>query len=214
MDAGTSRDVTNGHSGHVAGSRRVAAYVGLLGLLVASALALASCTHAPTWGASRSTALAASACPAADTPGSDLTRAQVGDAVLCIVNRLRATHGLGALRVSSKLTRAASLHSADMVAAGEFSHTGSHGETLRQRVVRAGYVSRAGRLTLGETIGWGSGSYATAAELVEGFMQSSEHRRILMAKRFRDVGVGAQQGAPEPGVGGDAATITVDVGRR
>ena len=214
MDANTNRDVPTGHSGHVAGSRRVAVCLGLVGLLVASALVLASCTNAPTWRASRSTALAAGACPAADNAASDLTRAEVGDAVLCIVNRLRATRGLGALRTSSKLTRVAALHSADMVASAEFSHTGSQGETLRRRVVRAGYVSRAERVTLGETIGWGSGSYATAAELVDAFMQSSEHRRILLAKRFRDVGVGVQQGAPAPGVGDAAATITIDVGRR
>ena len=45
-------------------------------------------------------------------------------------------------------------------------------------------------------------------------MQSAEHRRILLSPLYRDAGVGLQTGAPEPGVGGDAATVTVDFGRR
>jgi uncharacterized protein YkwD len=100
------------------------------------------------------------------------------------------------------------------VASGVFSHIGSRGDTVRQRAIRAGYRPRRGKLELAETIAWGTGSYATPAELVESFMQSAGHRKIMLSARFRDAGVGIRPGAPVIDMGDDAATLTVVFGRR
>ena len=47
--------------------------------------------------------------------------------VLANVNLLRRQHGLGALRLSSKLAAAARLHSGEMAQRGYFSHDSANG---------------------------------------------------------------------------------------
>ena len=50
-------------------------------------------------------------------------------------------------------------------------------------------------------------------EIVSSFLRSPEHRRTMLDKRFRDVGVGLVLGSPEYGVD-DATTATLNFGRR
>ena len=56
--------------------------------------------------------------------------------------------------------------------------------------------------------------HATPAELVESFMESPGHRKIMLSARFRDAGAGVRSGAPVADMGDDAATLTVVFGRR
>jgi uncharacterized protein YkwD len=158
---------------------------------------------------------ATSSCPGdGSVPVDEATRQQAGRAVLCLVNRERTVHGAQAVRASHPLATAAAAHSADMVAARFFSHAGADGESLRQRVQRTGYI-RASRYTLlGETLAWGMGSFATPGQLLESFMASRVHRQTLLDRRYRDIGVGMTLGAPMANVGGPAATLTLDFGRR
>jgi uncharacterized protein YkwD len=121
--------------------------------------------------------------------------------------------GRSPLRESSLLDAAAGRHSLDMVAGKFFSHAGSDGSSLRQRVARTGYLRGASSALVGETLAWGSGTYATPAQIVSAFLESPQHRRTMLDRRFRDVGVGLALGAPEPGISG-AATATLDFGRR
>jgi uncharacterized protein YkwD len=156
----------------------------------------------------------ASACAgAALTPRDEPGRALASDAVLCLVNRERTSRGLGALRPSALLAAAATGHSADMVASKYVSHTGSNGSVVRQRIAQTGYLRSANGALFGETIAWGAGPYATPAQLVASFLASPEHRRTMLDKRFREVGVGLVLGVPIPNAnGGDTATL--DFGRR
>ena len=55
------------------------------------------------------------------------------------LNSVRASAGLSALRYSSTLEAAAVRHANDMLRARFFSHTGSDGSSVAQRVARAGY---------------------------------------------------------------------------
>ena len=77
---------------------------------------------------------------------------------------------------------------------------------MDQRIRAAGYSGR----TLGETIGWGAGSLATPAAIVQAWMQSPPHRAIIMDGRFNEVGLGIAAGSPSGT--GDAATVTADFG--
>ena len=133
--------------------------------------------------------------------------------VMCLVNGERAERGLAPLRASRTLARSARAHSLDMVQRRYFSHISPGGATVCERVRRMGY--RAGGCRVGETIAWGTGKRSTPAELVRSFMNSAGHRRILLERRYREVGVGLALGAPVDGVGdGDGATLTLDFGRR
>jgi uncharacterized protein YkwD len=140
---------------------------------------------------------AAGPCPSA------LTQA----AVRCEINAIRVANGLKPMGTTRPLRVAATRHSVDMVRRHYFAHVSPSGQTVTDRVRRAGYDG--GRL--GENIGWGSGSLATPAAIVQAWMNSPPHREIILTPAFRDLGVGIAQGAP---VGGDGATYTLDVGRK
>ena len=151
-------------------------------------------------------------CANADATADAGTRGQASDAVLCLVNDTRAARGLAPVRVSRLLNRSAEAHSRDMVARQFFSHVSPGGMDARQRILRAGYVPKQGG-PLGETIAWGTEGYDTPAQLVRTLMSSTGHRRVLLDRRYRDVGVGFVLGAPVADV--DAgATLTLAFGRR
>ena len=65
--------------------------------------------------------------------------------------------------------------------------------------------------SLGEDIGWGTGSESTAAAMVRAWMNSPPHRRIILDRGFRDIGVGVASGVPIAGEAG-GATYVIDLG--
>jgi uncharacterized protein YkwD len=146
------------------------------------------------------------ACADADVvPGTASSRAYTR-AVECLVNEQRAGAGLAPLAHDRRLARAARRFSSSMVREGFFAHVSPEGSTLPARARAAGYSGAA----LGETIGWGSGSLATPAAIVQGWMESPPHHEILMSGGFQRIGLGVAPGSPE----GDAqaATVTADFG--
>jgi uncharacterized protein YkwD len=60
-------------------------------------------------------------------------------AMLAAVNKQRATSGLSALCLNSKLHSAAQRHSDDMAAKDYMAHDGSDGSTMSERITQAGY---------------------------------------------------------------------------
>jgi uncharacterized protein YkwD len=146
--------------------------------------------------------------PAEEPADAGPCPANVSDeAVQCEINAVRAARGLPAIRNTKALRVAAQRHSEDMVRRQYFAHVSPNGLTLAKRVRRAGYPG--GRV--GENIGWGSGSAATPAAIVQAWMNSPPHRQILLTRAFREGGVGIAQGAPQ---GGDGRTFVLNVGRR
>jgi len=127
-------------------------------------------------------------------------------AVECLVNAQRAAAGLSGLSHDARLARAARRYSSAMVRQGFFDHVSPQGSTLSERARAAGWSGR----TLGETLGWGSGSLATPAAIVEGWMNSPPHRAILLGGGFHRIGLGVASGSPEGAPG--AATVTADFG--
>jgi uncharacterized protein YkwD len=138
-------------------------------------------------------------------PGAVSARAYAR-AVRCLVNEQRASAGLGALSADRRLGRAARRFSGAMVRERFFDHVSPEGSTLGQRARAAGYSGG----TLGETLGWGSGSLATPSAIVAGWMASPPHHAILVAAQFHRVGIGVASGSPEGDAG--AATVTADFG--
>jgi|SRR5690554_1583690 len=85
------------------------------------------------------------------------------------------------LALERRLVAAAEVHTADMVRNGFFSHTGSDGSSVGQRVTREGYAWRA----VGENIAWGQRS---VEQVVAAWMESPGHCRAIMDAQFTELG--------------------------
>ncbi len=133
--------------------------------------------------------LAASSALAADSVPAP-KRTAVVDAVafetevVKLTNAERTRRGCGALRIDDRLVAAARVHSADMVKAGIFSHTGSDGSNFVAREVAAGYPRKG---AAAENIAWG---YRTPKAVVTGWMNSPGHRKNILNCSSIAVGVG------------------------
>lgn len=135
------------------------------------------------------------------------------DATLCLLNRVRARHGLRPLRLNAKLSHAARAHSRDMVRHRYFAHNSRNGRSPFDRMLSTHYVPRNAAWWLGENIGWGSGTLSAPAAMVRAWMHSPPHRANILSRHFRDIGIGIAAGAPVAGSRGAGATYTTDFGR-
>jgi uncharacterized protein YkwD len=169
---------------------------------------------APAWGRSPSSTKkrsAAAGCPDAAIAPTAATLARHARATRCVVNRARALHGLRPLRANGRLMLAAGAHAREMVAKAFFGHRSPTGSTPQSRARAVGY-GYGGPMRTSETIGWADGGYAVPAEVVRAWLESPEHRAILLSRGFRDIGVGVALGAPGTGHGG--LTVTAALGAR
>jgi uncharacterized protein YkwD len=135
----------------------------------------------------------------------------VRSALRCLVNTTRAEHGLRPLRPNARLNAAADRQSADMVARGYFAHVTPEGKTVADRLREAGYLGRSQDWVVGEDIGWGTSTLSSAAAIFEAWMHSPPHRRVILGREFRQIGIGVARGVPVPGQG-DGATFVMDLG--
>jgi uncharacterized protein YkwD len=133
--------------------------------------------------------------------------------MLKLINHARANRGLHALGGYGALHTAACTHSADMIEHDYFAHSSLGGAGVCARARRAGYTKGGwSEWTVGEVIAWGCGARGTPQSVFKAWMRSSAHRRIILGKRWRDVGVGCRRGTFK-GISG-VVMYTVDVGRR
>jgi uncharacterized protein YkwD len=109
------------------------------------------------------------------------------------MNSVRASHGLAALRTSRGLARAADAHSATMQRSNRLGH-GAYSRRIRR------YVRTRG---VGENVAWMAGCNANA--IVQMWLNSPPHRRVMLSKSFRRIGVG-RRGSRKCFVTADFAT--------
>lgn len=110
-------------------------------------------------------------------------------AFLKLINDYRAQNGLGALRVSVALTRAADWMSGDMAAKNYFSHTDSLGRDPFVRMTAYGYNYNGYK---GENIAAG---YADAARTFNLWRTSPSHNTIMLSPNFNVIGISRVYGA-------------------
>jgi uncharacterized protein YkwD len=127
--------------------------------------------------------------------------------VLQLINKQRTKRGLKPLKSDGGLITVARRHSRDMVRRNYFSHVSKGGSTPSGRISRAG-----GRGAIGEDLAWGTGSYASPSAIVKLWMNSPPHRRVLLAKDLRYVGIGRATGRFQGNSG--AAVYTADFSGR
>jgi uncharacterized protein YkwD len=104
------------------------------------------------------------------------------------INAVRQQYGLGAVLPSSQLHAVALQHSDDMILRDYFSHTSPSGQTVKDRIMRSGFVTGYSWMG-GETLAWGTGTLAGAVSTVKAWMGSPEHRAILLSPRFTRIGI-------------------------
>jgi uncharacterized protein YkwD len=98
--------------------------------------------------------------------------------IIRALNNARASYGLPRLRTSTGLARAADAHSKTMRRANRIGH-GDYSRRVR-RYVRTRKV--------GENLAWMSGCNAGA--IVNMWMNSGPHRKVVLSRSFRRIGVG------------------------
>ena len=119
--------------------------------------------------------------------------------LLRALNRVRAQSGLRPLVEDWHLCAAARHHSAEMVARNVFGH-GAFAWRMAHFHVRGPHF--------GEALAWGEGPLGTSDAIVNAWLNSPEHRALLLSPVFRRVGVGEADG-PFAGTAG-ATVATAD----
>jgi len=109
--------------------------------------------------------------------------------VIHIVNAVRLDNGLRPLAFCERLTRAAQVHTSDLVRRGLLDHDSGDGTPFDRRL--RGFVrARA----VGETLAAVRGARDAAATVVELWMASPPHRAVLLSSAFRRIGVAREAG--------------------
>ena len=159
-------------------------------------------------------ALAEQACPAANATPSDATEREMIRATLCQLNRERADHGLGRLKLNERLARAARRHARDMARRNYFSHNTLGGGSFVDRIRREGYLKGASRWIVGENLGWGSRGFSRPRVIMRMWMNSPGHRANILNASFREIGIGVAYDASVAGGSKPAGTYATDFGSR
>lgn len=131
--------------------------------------------------------------------------------VIALLNKERCKRGLRPLRVRYSLTRAARAHSREMAERGRLTHRSANGDSVGRRLRRHGYRRSGYRYwSVGENIARARAGtlLATPTAIVAAWIHSSTHRRVILAGRFRDVGVGIRTSSS------GQRFFTLDLGRR
>ncbi len=110
--------------------------------------------------------------------------------LLARVNATRQTKGLAPVRLAPRLRRIAQSHACDNASRNTFSHTGSDGSDLRQRLNRGHYAMR----TATENVGIG---FDTPEKMMAFWMASPGHRANILNPRMTEMGLGLAYG-PRP----------------
>jgi len=123
-------------------------------------------------------------------PAAAATLDQGESALLTAVNGFRAARGLPTLVASDTLTYAAKWMATDMAVNNYFSHTSRDGRSPTQRMADFGYPAFA--TWAGEDLAAG---YVTAAEVLNGWLNSPAHLAVLTNPAYHVIGIGRAYGA-------------------
>jgi uncharacterized protein YkwD len=132
------------------------------------------------------------------------------------VNRARRTYGLRPLVYSAALANAATEHSKALATAGMFTHSWPTTGRLFASWIRGFYPAGGYRAwKAGENLLWGSPGF-TSASAVQQWLESPTHRRVLLTKSWRELGIGVVSALRAPGAygGRDVQIAAAEFGLR
>jgi uncharacterized protein YkwD len=193
-------------------------HVGALGAAaLLSACAGAAGAQAAAPGATASARRGLPVCRAANVAPNGSNAADVDSATLCLMNQVRAAHGLRLLRANRVLAVIAAGQAGDMVRGDYFGDQSISGRSPFARIMSSSYPTRTSTLNVltAQNIGWGTGPNATPLGIVRAWMESPQHRHIILTGAYRDTGVGVAPGVPSIlGAGWLGGTYAVEFGAR
>jgi uncharacterized protein YkwD len=132
------------------------------------------------------------------------------------VNRARRARGLRPLRISTLLTDAGTAHARALAEAGQFTHAWPTTGSLYASWIRSFYPSRGYRSwKAGENLLWASPGMSPA-NAVQQWLDSPAHRRVLLSRSWRELGIGVVTAAAAPGAygGRDVQIAAAEFGSR
>lgn len=179
-----------------------------IGLLTLAICLFVGLQTSPTASASSGSRLDACA-------DADLVRAPVAQsrkAMLCLVNAVRQGRGLRPLTPSRMLDRAATRKLVDQVRCGDFTHTPC-GDPFTAVFDAAGYTQRDDSWTVGENLAVGSTGFSTPRSVLDAWLASPPHRRVILQPAFRELGIAVARPASFRGEG-DAVLWATAFGAR
>jgi uncharacterized protein YkwD len=149
---------------------------------------------------------ASAGCRGAGANAASASPGTLRAAMLCLVNRKRAAHGVAPLKIDRRIQKAAGRHARDMWRRNYFAHQRPGGPSLETRLRKAGWRGHA----WGENIAYGCGGSGTPRGTVKMWMDSPPHRSLMLSSTYRNGGVGVTNGAPC----GSGSMWVLDVGRK
>ena len=149
--------------------------------------------------------------PAASAKAVTMTKPE--KQLMTLVNHMRARHHMHRLAMVASLERASRAHSRQMVRRGYFGHDSASGESVGARLIRYGYAATGCTCwTVGENIAYGYQASAAPHAIFMAWWHSPAHRRVMLTRRFRNLGIGRASGTFK-GVSG-IVFYTLDCGAR
>lgn len=152
-------------------------------------------------------ATADAACEGANQPIVAQDPSAAARATRCVVNEQRRK--VRNLRPQGTLAATAQRTAADLVRRRYWSHTTPEGRGPGWKMRKY----RKGRrwFHVGENLAFEPGAAATPRAVVRAWMRSRTHRANVMARRFRELGIGIVRGTPR---GGPGMTLVAHFGAR
>ena len=102
------------------------------------------------------------------------------------INSERVSRGLPPLVLNAQLSAAAQAHAKDIAKTGKYSHTGSDGSKVSDRVGRVGY----GSYSWGRRLGENYAVYRSIDDAMGFWMKSKAHRENILHDVYREIGIG------------------------
>jgi uncharacterized protein YkwD len=148
------------------------------------------------------TTAAAASSPGTAQPASATTtlyQAALQRSIVGEINAIRRSFGRSRLTLSTQLVRAGQQHARELALHGFFSHEWSDGSPFGSWIQRFYPRGKARVWSAGENLAWSTPDLS-AASAVEMWLASPAHRRTLLDKRWKHVGVGVVQAGAAGGV--------------
>jgi uncharacterized protein YkwD len=136
------------------------------------------------------------------------------EAVLCLINRVRAEHNLEPLTVSARLEAAAEGHCSELISDDYFAHVSPGGETPVDRIKATGYIPGPSvGYVIGENLAWGTYVLSTPQAIVSAWVASPGHLANILESQYKETGIGITPAVPRSlGEGNPGATFAQEFG--
>jgi uncharacterized protein YkwD len=135
-------------------------------------------------------------CPGAGLVPTAANAEAVDAATLCLIDNLRAAYGLGPVQANRELQNVAITQVDDMVGWNYFADNRPPEQTPASLIAATRYTAHSANISTGQNIGWGTGPYATPAQMVAAWMASPPHREIILIGEYTSAGVGVAPAVP------------------